>query len=136
MGEENSPSVKPYVVVFGGLLLLTLVTVGVAGLHLPRREAIPLGLLIAGVKAGLIAAIFMHLRGERKIVYRILYVATFFAAALMTTAVLDARHRRPLARPVQNAKVNRDANPSLSHVSRPRRPRGLSEGPHRGSRRS
>ena len=136
MGDEESPSVKPYLAVFAGLLLLTLVTVAVAGLHLPRREAIPLGLLIAGVKAGLIAAIFMHLRGERKIVYRVLYVAAFFASALMTLTLLDARHRRPLARPIQNAKVNRDANPALSHVGGPRRPRGLSEGPHRSPRRS
>jgi caa(3)-type oxidase subunit IV len=91
MGDEQNSNVKPYLAVFAALLVLTLVTVVISRLGLPRREAIPLGLLIAFVKAGLIVAIFMHLRGERKIVYRVLYVAVFFAAALMTTATLDGR---------------------------------------------
>jgi caa(3)-type oxidase subunit IV len=79
--------------VFAALLALTFVTVIVAGLHLPRREAIPLGLAIAAVKACLIGAIFMHLWGERRIVFRVLCFAAAVAAALMTFSLLDARHR-------------------------------------------
>ena len=99
--DEHTTSVKTYLAVFAALLLLTFVTVVVASLRLPRQEAIPLGLVIAAVKAGLIGAIFMHLWGERKTVFRVLSVAAVVAAALMTFSILDARFRRASAPPRQ-----------------------------------
>jgi cytochrome c oxidase subunit 4 len=73
-GESIHPHVRGYVVVFLALLALTVVTVGVSYLHLPARAAIAVALLIATIKAGLVAAFFMHLRSERRGIYVLLAV--------------------------------------------------------------
>ena len=54
---------------FGALLVLTLVTVAVSYLDLPVMPTIVVGLAIASVKAALVAMFFMHLKGERPMVY-------------------------------------------------------------------
>ena len=51
--------------VFGALLVLTLVTVGVSYLDLPEVETVVVALAIATAKASLVAMFFMHLKGER-----------------------------------------------------------------------
>ena len=58
--------------VFGSLLVLTGFTVGAYFLHLPTRTAIALALSIATVKGSLVAAWFMHLISERKLIYWVL----------------------------------------------------------------
>jgi cytochrome c oxidase subunit 4 len=76
--------VKVYMMVFGALAILTVVTVGVSYLHLPVGPAIGLALLIATVKASLVALFFMHLKGEvRSVVWTLMLTAIFFIA-LMT----------------------------------------------------
>ena len=54
---------------FGALLVLTLVTVGVSYLSLPFTPTVLVALAIASVKAALVAMFFMHLKGERPMVY-------------------------------------------------------------------
>jgi len=61
--------VRGYIAVFGALLVLTLVTVGVSYLKLPMTPAILVALAIASVKGALVAMFFMHLKGERPMVY-------------------------------------------------------------------
>jgi cytochrome c oxidase subunit 4 len=75
--------VRGYLIVFAALLLLTMVTVGVSYLHLPRREAIAVAMVIAVIKASLVAAFFMHLISERKVIYALLAVAAFFFAGMI-----------------------------------------------------
>jgi cytochrome c oxidase subunit 4 len=76
--------VKTYMMVFGALAVLTVVTVAVSYIHLPTLPAVALGLLIATVKASLVAMFFMHLKGEkRSIVWTLILTAIFFVA-LMT----------------------------------------------------
>jgi cytochrome c oxidase subunit IV len=76
--------VKVYMMVFGALAILTVVTVAVSYLHLPVGPAIALALLIATVKASLVALFFMHLKGEvRSVVWTLLLTAIFFIV-LMT----------------------------------------------------
>ena len=70
--------VRGYLMVFGMLMVLTLVTVAASSLHLPIGLAIAVALTIAGVKAALVAAVFMHLRHERPLIF----------AALALTAVV------------------------------------------------
>ncbi len=41
-----------------------------------------IGMLVATFKAGLVAAIFMHLSSERKLIYRVLIFTVFFVFAL------------------------------------------------------
>ena len=81
--DPHRPNVKLYVGVFAALMVCTLLTVAVSKLHLPRPQAIALGLSIALVKAALVAAIFMHLWGENKLIFKVLYVVAFFAAILI-----------------------------------------------------
>lgn len=81
--DAHRPNVKLYVLVFGALMVLTGLTVVVSKFHLPRPQAIALGLLIACAKASLVGAIFMHLWGENKLVHKFIYVTAFFGAFLI-----------------------------------------------------
>src|SRR5262245_63319667 len=76
--DDVATHVRGYLIVFGILMILTLVTVAVSSLELPHGPAVAVGLTIAAVKAGLVAAVFMHLRHERPLIY----------AALALTAVV------------------------------------------------
>ncbi len=84
--------VRAAIFVFGSLLVLTGFTVGAYFLHLPMRAAITLALLIATVKGTLVAAWFMHLVSERKMIYWMLGLTAvlFFPLLLLPTlTVLD-----------------------------------------------
>lgn len=62
-------SVGPYLAVFGALLVLTVVTVAVSYVEMSTTPTVLLALAIASVKASLVAMFFMHLKGERPMVY-------------------------------------------------------------------
>jgi cytochrome c oxidase subunit IV len=74
--------VRLYIKVFAALLVLTLITVGVSYLHLPHTEAVILALIIATLKASLVAMFFMHLKGERRFIYWSLYLTACFFVLL------------------------------------------------------
>src|SRR5918994_1929741 len=74
--------VRTYLMVFGALMVLTLVTVGVSYLHMARTAAVIVALLIATFKASLVAMVFMHLKGERRIIYWSLYLTAVFFVLL------------------------------------------------------
>jgi len=82
--EEFKKHLSKYYVVFVALLCLTAITVGVSYLHLNRPLAITVALIIACVKAGMVAAVFMHLLDERKVIYAVLILTVaFFALVLL-----------------------------------------------------
>jgi len=81
--EDVSKHMGKYYVVFVALLCLTAVTVGVSYLHLNRPIAITVALIIATVKAGLVAAVFMHLISERKVIYAVLILTALFFIVLL-----------------------------------------------------
>ena len=89
--EEIKKHVRIYLAVFAALAVLTVVTVAVSYLHLEVHEAIALALVIATVKASLVAAYFMHLISEKKIVYWILAITVVFFLVLMFVPVMTAR---------------------------------------------
>lgn len=72
-----------YLMIFGALAVLTALTVGVAQLDLPPFETIAVAMAIALVKGSLVAAFFMHLISERKLVYGVLILTVFFFGVLM-----------------------------------------------------
>ena len=87
-GHDNSPEaikkeIRRYLIVLGALATLTLVTVGISRLHLPSWEAIALGLAVATIKGSLVAAFFMHLISERKLIFGVLAFTVFFFAMLL-----------------------------------------------------
>ena len=75
--------VRTYIAVFAALLVLTMVTVAISYLHLAVREAIIVALVVATVKAGLVASYFMHLISEKKVIYASLILTAIFFAVLM-----------------------------------------------------
>jgi cytochrome c oxidase subunit 4 len=77
--------VKGYLMVFGTLLVLTLVTVAVSYLRLPETPAVAIGLSIAFAKAALVAMFFMHLKGERQMVYWPLALTAFLCIGLLVS---------------------------------------------------
>ena len=81
--EDVSKQMGKYYVVFVALLCLTAVTVGVSYLHLPRPLAITVALIIASVKAAMVAAVFMHLISERKVIYAVLILTALFFIILL-----------------------------------------------------
>jgi cytochrome c oxidase subunit 4 len=76
--------VRGYLLVFGTLLVLTMVTVAASYLNLPTAPTVALGLTIAAVKAALVGAFFMHLRHERAIIYAALSLTAVLAVALFS----------------------------------------------------
>lgn len=84
--------VRTYLFVFGALLVLTLVTVGVKYMHLPVLPAILVALAIATVKGSLVACYFMHLLSERKLILILMLATLFFFFGVLlvpTITVLD-----------------------------------------------
>jgi cytochrome c oxidase subunit 4 len=81
--EEFKKHLGKYYVVFVALLCLTGITVAVSYLHLDRPLAITVALIIATVKAGLVAAVFMHLIDEKKVIYAVLLLTALFFALVL-----------------------------------------------------
>ena len=73
------------------LFVFTVVTVAVAtqpwldfGKHGFDKVDARIGLMIATLKAGLVAAIFMHLSHEKKTIYVLILIGVFMGVALMS----------------------------------------------------
>src|SRR4051812_28024154 len=81
--DDISKHVRTYFMVFGALMVFTIITVGVSYLHLETREAIIVALFIATIKASLVAMFFMHLNHERKLIYYTLALTVVFFMFLM-----------------------------------------------------
>ena len=90
---EIKKHVRVYLTVFASLAVLTLVTVLVSYVHLNTALAITVALIIASIKAGLVASYFMHLISEKKLIYSVLIITAVFFAAMMFL-VLTAYHDR------------------------------------------
>jgi cytochrome c oxidase subunit IV len=87
-GHDNSPEavkkeIRRYLMVLGALAVLTLVTVAISSLKLPTWQAIALGLAVATIKGSLVAAFFMHLISERKLIFAVLLFTVFFFGMLL-----------------------------------------------------
>ena len=75
--------VKVYILVFVSLMVLTLVTVGISYLDLSVPMAIGFALLVATVKATLVACYFMHLLGEKQLILVVMGFTIFFFLAVL-----------------------------------------------------
>ncbi len=91
MSESEAALVKEhvrvYVMVFAALAVLTVVTVAISYLHLPTGYAITVAMVVATVKASLVALYFMHLVSEEKVILWLLLLCVAFVAVLMTLPV-------------------------------------------------
>jgi cytochrome c oxidase subunit 4 len=81
--DDIRKSVKIYFAVFGALMVLTIITVGVSYVHLPVAAAVTVALIVATIKGSLVAMYFMHLLHERKVIYWALMLTVVFFVFLM-----------------------------------------------------
>lgn len=81
--EHVRAEIRKYLMVFGALAVLTIITVAISQLHLPTTQAIILALVVATVKGSLVAAFFMHLLSERKLIYAVLVLTVFFFGMML-----------------------------------------------------
>ena len=81
----------PFVKVFIALVILTLITVGIGIALRFESEAVNvlLALLIASIKASLVAMFFMHLKFEGKLIYMIFLVPLGLCVLLVVALLPD-----------------------------------------------
>ncbi|MCB1041980.1 MAG: cytochrome C oxidase subunit IV family protein [Acidobacteria bacterium] len=81
--EDIKKHVRVYIGVFVALLVLTGVTIGVSYIDMGHGVNIAVAIVIAAIKASLVAAYFMHLISEKKLIYYTLILAAIFFVGLM-----------------------------------------------------
>jgi cytochrome c oxidase subunit 4 len=81
--EAVRKSVRTYMMIGVALLVFTGITVAANLLELSVPAAITLALIIASIKASMVAAVFMHLNHEKKWVYGSLLLTVAFFVILI-----------------------------------------------------
>src|SRR5438552_18160708 len=77
--HDVAKHVKGYLMVGVTLLTFTAITVFLSYVNFGTQKAnIAVAMVVATFKAGLVAAIFMHLSSEKRMIYRILIFTFFF----------------------------------------------------------
>ena len=94
--EHVRQHVRVYLMVFAALGVLTIVTVGISYLDLSTGFAITIAVIVASVKASLVAAYFMHLVSEEKVIYYLLLLLAAFFLTLMFVPLLTETGTGPL----------------------------------------
>jgi cytochrome c oxidase subunit 4 len=93
--HSHLASVQFYVAILVALMLLTLLTVGVASIHLgPLNLAV--AIIIASIKATLVILFFMHLKYDNKFNGTIVIVALMFIGVFFTYTMNDTDTRGEL----------------------------------------
>ena len=82
-GHDVAKHIRGYLIVGATLLTFTVITVFLSYVNFGTQKAnIAVAMLVATFKAGLVAAIFMHLSSEKRLIYRILIFTFFFVIGL------------------------------------------------------
>ena len=81
--HDIQKEMKKYLAVFGGLLVLTVITVSLSYVPTVVTVGIILARIVAAIKSSLVACHFMHLTSEKRSVYLVLVLAAVFFAAMM-----------------------------------------------------
>jgi len=92
MSHEPTGARRTYVMVYLALVLLTVVTVLVSYVHLGMMNVV-VALLIASVKASMVALIFMGLRSEDRLVWGFALVPLAFLALILLGTLVDTMLR-------------------------------------------
>jgi cytochrome c oxidase subunit 4 len=88
-------SYKLYIAVFMALLFFTLLTVGVASIHLGKAN-LAVAVIIASIKAALVCTFFMHLKDDNKFNSLILVAAVTFIGVFFALTLNDVAYREKL----------------------------------------
>lgn len=91
--EERKPiPYSIFIMVWLGLLLFTVITVTIAGLHLGSYSIIG-ALVIAGIKSSLVLLYFMHLKYESAFFKRIMLMVIFVITVTLILTYSDILFR-------------------------------------------
>lgn len=81
--HDVAKHIRAYLMVGLTLLVFTGITVALSYIDFGSQKAnIAVAMIVATFKAGLVAAIFMHLSNEKRMIYRILIFTAFFVLGL------------------------------------------------------
>lgn len=106
-------SLKVFVNVFIALLIMTVVTVAVAQVDLGNLNLV-VAMLIASVKAGLVAAFFMHLKYESPLLWMYVAIPIVLLFVLVGGIFLDDPLRVPARKEMSTATSIQSADPGTS----------------------
>jgi cytochrome c oxidase subunit 4 len=95
LGHEHVTPLSVYLGIFGALMVLTIITVGVSYVHLPVAAAVTVALIVATIKGSLVAMYFMHLLHERRIIYWVLLLTLVFFIFMMFVPLFTNGDRIP-----------------------------------------
>ncbi len=97
--NEHHPHVLPmslYLATWGTLLVLTVITVGASYVNLGHTGNLIVALLIATIKASVVALIFMHLKWDHKFHSIIFFSSLLFLAVFIGITMSDTQFRGEL----------------------------------------
>jgi len=83
---------RTYIIVWIALLILTVLTWGISYINLGMGN-VAVALLIASLKAALVALFFMHLRFENRLVWAFALVPLLFLALIIFGTLADTMSR-------------------------------------------
>jgi cytochrome c oxidase subunit 4 len=92
---DISKHIRGYLIIGGTLIIGTILTVLASYLDLGHNWNIVLALVIATVKASLVALFFMHLISEKQMIYTVLGFTAVFVIGLMVLTI-SAYHDHPV----------------------------------------
>jgi cytochrome c oxidase subunit IV len=131
--SHDEPHVMPlalYFAVFGALIVLTVITVGVSLLGLPPVASVVAAVAVATVKAALVAMYFMHLKYDNNFFTFIFAGAIFFIALFFVFTIGDMSARgwfipEQATDYYRNEQINikREASEASGSTSTPEAPR-------------
>jgi cytochrome c oxidase subunit 4 len=83
VAHDVSKHIRAYLLVGLTLIVFTAITVGLSYVDFGTQKAnVAVAMLVATFKAAMVAAIFMHLSNEKRMIYRILIFTVLFVLAL------------------------------------------------------
>jgi caa(3)-type oxidase subunit IV len=83
VAHDVSKHIRGYLLVGLTLIVFTAITVALSYFDFGTQKAnVAVAMLVATFKAALVAAIFMHLSNEKRMIYRILIFTAFFVLGL------------------------------------------------------
>ena len=97
-----------YYKVYGALLVLTVITVGVSMAGLPSTLSIVVAMIVAMVKATVVATWFMHLNHDTPFNRLVFGSALFFLAIFFTFTVFDLGSRGSVLEVTDNFELRMD----------------------------
>ena len=81
--------------VWGALMVLTVITVGVTVVDLGSQTNLIVAMVIATIKAGLVVTYFMHLRWDRPFHTLVFLGSLLFVSLFISMTLLDKREYEP-----------------------------------------